>query len=669
MIECVNRVFDQPELRARMPGFETHATFHESLWGRVELLPLIQPVATEEATPPTASTLRDPLTRPRELALDERYYLEGRQAAERIQTLIASGCRLGEGDAARPARYGDILILLRSRTHAADYERALRDAGIPCLGTSRGALLDSLEARDLEALLQTLIAPHDNLALAQVLRSPLFAADDHDLIRLAERKQGDWMARLAALAEDPTTPATLRRAADCLPRWRERVGRLPVHDLLDRVFFEGDVLDRYAAATPEALRPQVLANLQRFLELALEIDSGRYPSLPRFLQQLTRLRERSDEAPDDAPPAAGDRVRLLTIHGAKGLEAPVVFLLDAAAAGRDRSAWQALVDWPASEPHPAYFLLNPGQARRDSVSRDWQAAQQQAEAREDANLLYVALTRARQLLIVSGSAPARGSGTGWYGLIRNGLASGGDPSDPLPVLESGSPPAAPATAPATARPEAPAPDPRLARPLELALPRDRLAPSRRNEVVADSGHFDADGRLRGQAVHLLLEWLSEPAAVTEDVALRRLAAWAGRDATEADLQAWLAEAREVLDQPELAGLFDPSRYEQAWKEVPLQYLDGTVLVEGIVDRLVRYPDRLCLIDYKSHRLGTRAGRAACGFLPGPDALLCRRRTAPVAAAAGRMRYPLHPFARAGDAGPRLMLRILRIPQVGSARRA
>ncbi|MAT66146.1 MAG: DNA helicase UvrD, partial [Gammaproteobacteria bacterium] len=160
----------------------------------------------------------------------------------------------------------------------------------------------------------------------------------------------------------------------------------------------------------------------------------------------------------------------------------------------------------------------------------------------------------------------------------------------------------------------PAPDPRLARPLELALPRDRLAPSRRNETVADSEGFDADGRLRGQAVHLLLEWLSEPAPVNEAIALQRLAAWAGRDAAEDDLQAWLAEARAVLAHPGLADLFDPARYETAWKEVPLQYLDNGVLVEGIVDRLVRHADRLLLIDYKTHRLGTApAAQHAASF--------------------------------------------------------
>jgi ATP-dependent helicase/nuclease subunit A len=105
-------------------------------------------------------------------------------------------------------------------------------------------------------------------------------------------------------------------------------------------------------------------------------------------------------------------------------------------------------------------------------------------------------------------------------------------------------------------------------------------------------------------VHRLLEWLSAPAPVPEDVALQRLAAWLGHAAEETALQEWLNEARAVLAHPGFAELFDPARYDAAWKEVPLQYRQDGILVEGIIDRLVRHPDRLRLIDYKTHRLGT-----------------------------------------------------------------
>lgn len=605
IIDCVNRVFAHPELREHMPGFETHSTFNETLWGRVEVLPLIQPQSVAEIECEVdAHGLRNPLEQPRVLAQDDRYHREGELIAARIREMIDTAMPIGDGAAAHPVGYGDILILLRNRTHVSDLEHALRDAGIPYLGAARGALLDSIEARDLEALLHTLIAPHNNLALAQVLRSPLFAVSDTELVRLAEENQGDWMARLTALAARPDVPCSLVRAADDLSRWRGLVGRLPVHDLLDRIFFEGDVLARYRSATPAVMQPQVLANLQRFLELALEIDSGRYPSLPRFLLQLAQLRDQANEAPDDAAPEAGGegRVRFLTVHSAKGLEAPVVFLVDSAGANRDRSAWQAMVDWPAASPRPEYFLLNPGKARRDRLTQGWQDEQTRAEARENANLLYVALTRPRQVLVVSGTAGSRGNDSGWYGLIRTALAPEGDDNADLPIaFETGTPPVVSGVRGDHTAAQI-AVDPRLGQALQLDLRSRRLAPSRRHDVLLDAEAFDADGRTRGQAIHMLLEWLSEPNAVAPDTALRRLGEHLGRRGEEDALQQWLEEAQALIADTGLGNLFQADRFEAAYKEVPLQYLQGDILVEGVVDRLIRYPDRVLIVDYKTHRL-------------------------------------------------------------------
>ncbi len=125
----------------------------------------------------------------------------------RIQELIAQGIGVPDEQGVRPLGYQDIIILLRRRTHAEAYERALRSAGIPYLGAARGALLESLEIRDLVALLNILIVPYDDLALAQVLRSPLFAADDDDLMQLA-RDDGAWTDRLARLGPDAAARST-----------------------------------------------------------------------------------------------------------------------------------------------------------------------------------------------------------------------------------------------------------------------------------------------------------------------------------------------------------------------------------------------------------------------------------------------------------------------------
>jgi ATP-dependent helicase/nuclease subunit A len=450
----------QPRLRRRAAGrgdagFPPHSTHLKDLWGQVELLPSF---TAPDAAETVRAGLRNPLEEPRPMPADDLHACEARALAARIRALIDAPTLIGAADTARPLRYGDILILLRNRTHAASYEKALRDAGIPYLGAARGTLLDSLEVRDLEALLNTLIAPHDNLALAQVLRSPLFAASDAELIALAQGSGENWMQRLLDMGPRQADGAPLARAARLLPVWADLVGRLPVHDLLDRIYHEGDVLARFDAAATPALKPRVRANLIRFIELALEVDSGRYPSLPHFVARLGDLRQRAADAPDDAPPESGDgeRVRFLTVHGAKGLEAPVVFLADCGGNGnRDRNAWQALVDWPAEEDRPRHLLLIGRKAERDSITRQLLERQQHAEQREDANLLYVALTRARQLLVVSAAVDADNAGAGWYGLLRaqwdvDGCLERGAPF----VHATGTPPTAALLAPGAPPPAA-----------------------------------------------------------------------------------------------------------------------------------------------------------------------------------------------------------------------
>ena len=158
----------------------------------------------------------------------------------------------------RPARPGDVMALVRKRTHLHLYERALEAAGIPFITSRRGGLLHALEAQDVITLFETLLLPHADLKLAHTLKSPVFSCSDADLLAvfapsLPDEPRG-W-ERLLALAGQPDCAPTLTRAAQLLTRWRARIGTLPVHDLLDRIYFEGDLEARYAAAVPAAHAP------------------------------------------------------------------------------------------------------------------------------------------------------------------------------------------------------------------------------------------------------------------------------------------------------------------------------------------------------------------------------------------------------------------------------
>ena len=505
IIDCVNTVFAAAPLKQRITAFNPHSTHHPALYGRVEVLPLASAAAPEKALP-VPGELRNPLETPRRVDAEPPHAGEGRLIAARIAALVGAGTQVVRNEASGALDYGDIIILLRQRTHATSFERALREAGIPYTSASRGELLDNLEVRDLEALLKLLISPYANLELAQVLRSPLFGLGSEQLLPLARRKQQTWYERLGELAQE--AQPVYAKVYAVLEGWRALTGKIPVHDLLDRIYHEADIMQRYQAAFPVELRARVQASLTRFIELALELDNGRYPSLPHFLDQLTRLRQSAHDQPDEGTPddSDGKRVRLLTIHGAKGLEAPVIFLADSAVLPRNRSANEALVVWPPGKTAPQQFLLTAKKALQDTVSQALLEKQQQDALREDANLLYVAMTRARQYLFISGSETKQSTDATWYAMIRAAVSAWQTDSAGHLVHESGRPPAARLDA-AAAGPVA-AIDPRLSRKIASLQPQlVQIAPSR-SHVVVNRQPGDADGRERGLAIHAMLDWLT-----------------------------------------------------------------------------------------------------------------------------------------------------------------
>ena len=598
IMDCVNRVFTQTNMADLLADFAPHDTHLPDMYGQVELLPLCTDTRNTELDTPsiTGQQLRNPLHQPRVTDAPANYLEEGRSIARTIQRLFAEQATVERDGAIRSLGYADIMILLRQRTHATAYEQALREANIPCLGASRGLLLENLEVRDLVALLNSLISPYDNLALAQVLRSPLFDLDSEQLLALSNGGH-HWYAQLAELAAAGEQP--WQAIHDLLAGWRQLAGQLPVHDLLDRIFHEGEVMQRYAAAFPPALLPRVRASFTRFIELALELDNGRYPSLPRFLDLLARLRESDQDQPDETAPddMHGDRVRLLTVHAAKGLEAPVVFLADAATVPKDRSAWRACVDWPGDTKRPRLIVLAARNTARDRRTQGLLDVRAAAQRCEDANLLYVALTRARQYLFISGSARANASNTGWYGTLAQALADCAPSADGHPSIRSGTRrQAEPVTGQAA---NGLSIDARLAHPIKTTLRDICIAPSRL-ALANEHAHSDVDGRERGIALHLMLDCLTrapvaDPGGLYLDIANRLQ-----RNTDDAELLDWWQEARTLVAHPALSALFDPARCSTAYNEAPVQYLSDGHMVYGVIDRLIVTSDSVLVIDYKTH---------------------------------------------------------------------
>ena len=256
VINFINNIFTQDNFKALLPSYIEHSTHRKELSGKVTLLPLSlkeiirrrdEEIQNEENS---ALILRNPLNEPREESISLQYFNEGLMIAEEIKKIISQKIAVDKKEENKSVNYSDIIILLRSRTHVADYEKALRQTGIPYIGANRGTLLESLEVNDMLDLLQWLILPFDNLSLAGILRSPLFSVSNDDLIAIKQAAKGSWLERLASFVQNNPKHESLPRAYRLLVQWQDDANKLPVHDLLDKIYSEANVLARYVAAFP-----------------------------------------------------------------------------------------------------------------------------------------------------------------------------------------------------------------------------------------------------------------------------------------------------------------------------------------------------------------------------------------------------------------------------------
>ena len=469
------------------------------------------------------------------------------------------------------------MVLVRRRTHLKVYEHALRARHIPYLTSRRGGLLDTLEAADIQALLTFLITPFADLQLAHTLRTPIFSCSDTDLMALAQNiEHGGWWLRLQrAVAQNAASPH-LHRAHRLLQNWLALADRLPVHDLLDRIYFEGDVQNRYAAAAPDAMRATVLANLQAFIEIALNVDAGRYPSLPGFLRELAELRKADDnEAPDEGKIShAGNAVRIYTVHEAKGLEAPIVWLLDSNAKPPASKGYDVLLDWPTGDERPAHFSLYGDKASHGAVRERYFEQEAQLARREDLNLLYVAMTRAKQALLVSGNgALAEGM---WYGRIANIAGESGD--NPL-LAEQG----------ATCSDVMPETSGSMDERLNRVLPTGT-----RRAAMSDAQRY-------GTQLHVLMQHLTSPDTVNDARQLQQLGI------PPVQMPELWQHAQRLLAAPHLVRFFDERHYRAASNEVAYVNAHGEL---RRIDRLVEFDHDVWVLDYKTGASSSAASYAA-----------------------------------------------------------
>lgn len=572
VLRLVDAVFDPGRGRG-LDGETRHEAHFAQMPGHVELWPAIQ--GAKGTDPPN---WWDPVDLP-----SEEHHAA--QLAEKI-ALHIKGMIDGKAPVPerrdghivlRPMRAGDVLILVRRRGDIfSAVLRALKRAGLPVAGADRLRLGAEVAARDILALLSFLALPEDDLSLAAALRSPLFGWSEDALYRLAQPRRGTlWQALRTA----PDTPPGTMAILDDL---RGQADFLRPHDLIARLLLRHDGRRRLLAR----LGDEAADGIDELLSQALAYEQAQVPSLPGFLVWL----DADDVEVKRQPESAGGHIRVMTVHGAKGLEAPVVILPDCAA--------------PRSRDHGVILPLAGGvpawkSARDDSppVAEAALDARRAAEAAESLRLLYVAMTRAQSRLIVAAAGKVGRDDAGrpaWWHLVAEGMAAAG--AEGLPetgmVLQSGDWRSATEPAPPAAAHPAPVlpgwiDSPAVAPPRVVALRPSDLGGAK--ALPGDDGWDGPDAMAWGTALHRLLELLPQ----------HPRADWPGiAAAMGADGPALLAEAEAVLQSTDTATLFAPGSLAEVpvsgnWQGRPMQ---------GAIDRLLVNDSRVLAVDFKSNRV-------------------------------------------------------------------
>jgi ATP-dependent helicase/nuclease subunit A len=599
VLRLVDAVFAAPDAAAGVVAAGetlTHYPDRVGHAGRVELWPL---VPRPDVAAPEPWRVPDENVRSRS-AMDRL----AEALAEWIARETGGGVMLDSRG--RPLGPGDVLVLVRRRNaFARALVRALKGRGVPVAGLDRLVLTDQPAVADLLALADTLLLAEDSLSLAAVLTSPLGGLSDDSLMALAAYR-ADGQTLWDALRARAGERAEWQAAWDFLSALLRRVDFVTPHALLVEALGPlGGRARLLARLGPEAAEP-----IDELLNAALDYAATAPPSLQGFVQWL---RLAGAEVKRQAE-GAGGSVRIMTVHNAKGLQAPLVILPDTAALPPDdaRILWtdDGLPVWTPL----AGFRCAASDALREKATR--------LRLQEHNRLLYVALTRAEDRLLVCGWQPARVQPDAcWYNLVQRGFsrlaaaaapfAVVADPWDGAHLVDAEPQRRDPDTperhGPPTLAQPMPAWAARRDPPPAEAAPPVPLAPSHPADANLGSvphaasplAERDATGLRfrRGRLVHALLQHLPALPQTERAAAARRYLARPGHDLAPGEAEIIAREVLSVLAHPGLAPLFGP----EGRAEVPLTGVIGGRVVGGLVDRLAVLPDRVLIADYKANR--------------------------------------------------------------------
>ena len=597
VLAAVDKVFESLAARNGLTAsgdIDIHIAHRELDAGLVEIWDLEEPDEGEEASPWDAPL--DYMTEAAPMAkLAARIASTIRGWLDSKEVLVSKG---------RPIRPGDILILVRRRNaFVGEMVRHLKDLGVPVAGADRMVLTEQLAVMDLLALAHFVLLPEDDLILATVLKSPFVGLTEDELFDLAWKRKGTlWRALKEKAGENERYTGVVA----FLSRLLERADYEPPYEFFAHVLGgEAGRTRLLARLGPDAADP-----IDEFLSLALEFERSHAPSLEAFVHWLERGASEIKRDMDQGR----DEVRVMTVHGAKGLEAEIVFMPDTCAAPGGAHD-PALLSLPALGQDGPKLLLWPVRKKdEDDVSAGARALQRELQAAEYRRLLYVALTRARDRLYISGYRNATPpSAECWYEMVCGALKPAAREitlpdgnriwrieGEQRRRVETEVPPAAgqsPAL-PGWAHRDAPE-EPTPSRPLSPSrLPPEGLAEP---AVLSPLAGDNANRFRRGSLIHRLLETLPEIDPDERRSATQRFLALPAHALDDAQRNEIESAVFRVFDDPRVAHVFAKGSRAEVPVAGMIDVGGRPLLVAGQIDRLCVTGESVTVIDYKTNR--------------------------------------------------------------------
>ncbi len=567
-----------PHASAGFAADGKHIAFKSALPGRVDLWPLV-----EKSEEPDDREWSDPVDQ--QSGHHHTVILADKIAAQ-IKTLIHDehyipiDADVPGGFERRRIRAGDFLILVQRRSALfAEIIRACKTAGLPIAGADRLKVGAELAVKDLAALLSFLATPEDSLSLATALKSPLFGWTEQMLFTLSHYRTEDhlWQA-----LRDNTDH---QKTAEILRDLREKVDFLRPYDLIERILTRHDGRQKLLAR----LGPEAEDGINAMLAQALSYERGAIPSLTGFLVWMQtddlEIKRQIDNA--------SDQIRVMTVHGAKGLEAPIVILPDTGK--RNLVIRNEIIKMGDT---PVWKMSDP---EMPNAMRDALGARKDRERDERLRLLYVAMTRAEKWLIVAAAGDLPKDDSSWYQMIGAAMGQAGA----VPVGKSGRlrfqngdwdglPIRDHKAGTQTSLVLEPVFRNKI---VEIPQRLETISPSNLGAAKAlagEDGMTEADAKSYGNLVHKLLETMPAIQSGAWNDLLHSIS-----DAYDpATANRALQEAVGVMSNTEIGHIFAPD----ALVEVPITASIPLGRIHGTIDRLLVSDTEVLAIDYKTNRV-------------------------------------------------------------------